>query len=272
MKISEILNEIDASPVEPNVHSSDVYLEQYLKDTYGDHLQSAGEGSFSAVFDVPHLTGTVLKKGKLIMGQRSWANPDGVYYDDSYVNYILAIQQHQGFPDSLGNPYFPQIHKLDFFDQGIKDRNGNAVYKFTAEIESLKTLPGGVVSDSGKPVEQKDFLKFLEDNPYELVSQVLSAMKRISDFSVKTLLEYSQKKETEVNLDDLFNTYFRSLVGETSGKKIVVEPTDSTLKQAIILLKRFGKQYIGEWDIHSGNVMYRATPYGIQFVFTDVFA
>lgn len=268
MKLWEVyssLDEIDATPVEPIKHGPEVDMEAHIREIYGDHLKQLGEGSFAAVFDVPNLTGTVLKKGHVYLGKRTWANPDGMYYDDSYVNYILAIQRHTGFPHSLGNPYFPQIHRIDFYESEAKE----GVYKFTAAIEELKELPRGYLG--GESVKPDEIKQFMENNPQHLHTQIIRAMRRISDFSLFELAE-NTAYDGKVDIQELCEVFFKSLIGTNYSGTIAVEPTNDTLKQALILLRRWRKADVGEWDIHSGNIMYRPTPYGIQFVFTDPFA
>lgn len=265
------VTEIDAPELKPEIMPAGTDLLATLQDEYGDRLDKLGQGAFSVVFDTPNITNTVLKRGSVMLGKRSFANPDGLYYTDAYVNYVLALQRQTGFPQSAGNPYFPQVHKLVFFPQPGSTQD-EPIYHFTAEIEKLKPLPGGLLRDQdGEPVTVDGFIAYLENNPQSLMSQIFATMQRVTDFGISTLLERSQQ-DKHVHVDDLFDVYFRSVIDDVAGTKIAVDITDRTLKQAVIIIKRFARAGVGGLDVHSGNIMYRPTPYGVQFVFTDIFA
>jgi hypothetical protein len=157
---------------------------------------------------------------------------------DAYINYIID--------DNLtSNPCFPRIYNI----KKITDSDGNVTHKYTVE----KLISGEEVSNE----------------------ELESVMDRIFTEEVKAdIIEYaSTDSRGKVRENPEFHDGIASrLNGCLRGFQLNGTIIDENMTKAIIAIRKMVRDGVGMVDLHSDNLMYRRTKYGVQPVLSDPIA
>lgn len=159
--------------------------------------------------------------------------------DDGYVAWIHATSHDHD------NPFYPQV---DDMKMAMSTRGGH-VYR--ARMEKLV----GRESISAEEAEQL-FPRFLN-------LEITATMREFVQHEAKVMRTSLAREYTK-----RFAAMLRSHVKQTATNETQI--TDSNLRQAVQLMQTMTKRGY-DLDLHSGNIMFRRTPHGLQPVITDPF-
>lgn len=221
-------------------------FKEYLKLLNGD-IQQLGSGYYAVVYEKPdNPENTVTKVGKFDLKK----DYDGEY-SDSYVNFIMELQKN---PRAADNPFFPQVYQIKFYNQ--KDQ----LMKYSAELEKLKPFDEDKYYDTDS-VEKA--MNHLENEPQSSFTEVIRALKRIAKFNTEEFFSETLDAFGEIGISSVLTHFLTNFV-----QYRVYPPKTPQAADAVKIIH----QLPGNFDLHSRNVMYRRSPYGLQLVFTDPLA
>lgn len=170
----------------------------------------------------------------------------GLPTKDGYLNYINRIK-------NMKLPVFPQIHSIEIFQhQEEKYSSYGPVYCYKINMERLYD-----VGDLNE--KEHEFLI------HRLLGRELTKQERQTLDMNNNLLPWFYT-------DILQTLAWRGRVENVGGVPISLKISDihdRYLQTALTAIKSVKKVKKASMDLHSGNVMYRRTPYGVQPVITD---
>lgn len=172
--------------------------------------------------------------------------------NDSYLNYIQTILQHQD------NPFFPKIHNAKILeytqsrwdprihDEDLDDRDREEMrrprYTLALQMEKLQPLGNTNLRDSAAQVLQS--LGLEED-----------------DFNVDNW-------DDPKNKDNMWDEVMRTNFGDAGFRKQLASKTKNPkFKEALQIMEPVFQKYGS--DLKEDNMMARLTQYGPQIVFVD---
>jgi hypothetical protein len=162
---------------------------------------------------------------------------------DGYLMWLKTIHDHP-------NPFFPQIDRLKTFK-----REDNRLNRTHYHVKMEKLLPGHSLS---------------KEEAQHILQQYLNV--EITPALEQTIAKQSAKWETPEAEEyvSLFAKILRALItGDNTPYPVHIE--DKHLIEALKMLQQMHRQRFS-LDLHTNNVLFRRTPYGVQPVFTDPFS
>jgi len=168
----------------------------------------------------------------------------GLPTQDGYLNYINRIK-------NLKLPVFPQIYSIEIF-QHKADINYSPVYSYKINMERL-------YNSSDLNEKEHEFLI------YRLLGRELTKEE-------ENTLENMGTRKMWFYADILQSLAYNGKVKQSSGVELnlkISDIHDRYLQTALTAIKSVHKVKRVGMDLHTGNIMFRRTPYGVQPVITD---
>lgn len=164
--------------------------------------------------------------------------------EDAYLAYLNLIIQNEG------NPFFPKVYSLKVLRTKKDD------YFYYIEMEKLHPLD---------TLNWKQLSALIEQNTGLSVSKYVN----LKDILKKFPYIEDKKYLNDVVKSDILNTFVSSMRQFLGGDNNVGPFTESTKKALLQVRQMLETHDFLALDLHTGNMMYRNTPYGPQLVMTD---
>jgi hypothetical protein len=216
----------------------DVGLMLSKVDVMGKRVRSTG--AYASAYENKTDSSSIFKIGK------TDNHGYGLPTKDGYLNYINRIK-------NMRLPVFPQIHSIEIFQHQDKQYSSyGPVYCYKINMERLYN-----VGDLNE--KEHEFLL------HRLLGRELTTQERQTLVMNNNLLPWFY---TDILQSLAWNGKVEQAGGITLNLKIS-DIHDRYLQTALTAIKSVKKVKKASMDLHSGNVMYRRTPYGVQPVITD---
>jgi len=225
----------------------DKTIQQVIKDPdVGPMLSKvnvAGErvsasGAYASAFENKMDSSSIFKIGKT----ENYGY--GLPTRDGYLNYINRIK-------NLKLPVFPQIYSIEIF-QHKEDVNYGPRYCYKINMERL-------YNSDDLNIKEHDFLI------YRLLGRELTTHEEdiLGNMGTSKIWFYADILQSLA-----YNGKVKRILGVELNLKIS-DIHDRYLQTAITAIKSVRKVKKAGMDLHTGNIMFRRTPYGVQPVITD---
>lgn len=190
---------------------------------------------------------------------------------DGYDTFVLYIIEHK----LMDNPFFPKIYNI----KNITDRHGQRIVSYT--IEKLKNYNDNQITKEHILSIFENLFNIDENEVYKKIDyDKRESYKHYSLFFDKHYKNVSSYEKHNIITDYMDKELKKELVKFLANVVYEVYNNERTtpnklLSSALKTINDIVKDNISNnmiYDLHSGNILFRLSPTGIQMVFNDPIA